>query len=331
VPFLLHILAACGDEDPPRPPDPFDTRDTAGPAHSAVWSTFTLPGDLRLAQRDTYTFTPTWRLAASEIRARADLQLQWTEKTVDAWGQARAADSFDTLVLIRARTDRADALDRLSRDDLEPVTTGRWETSIEGRTVAFLSDLEGFDVARLREDDSLTWLLLLADLAGPRLDLRDGVILVPKIDRERYIVLPISDGVATTSWETRFPNEPLATDEGHEVYTLAWSDLETDAYGKPSDPGRTDEVFVGRFDQVDEADDLAGQVLELQAAADGWWTWTPPPKAPVGAAVLSDATDGAGERFPGFTADTRWLVGGRCTTCFGPAPLWLAEVEARVP
>ena len=101
-----------------------------------------------------------------------------------------------------------------------------------------------------------------------------------------------------------------------------------DAYGKAFDAARVDELFVGRFDGVVEADDLGADVFDLAAVASGWWTADPNGATQL---PLGDCADASGAPFPGFTSGTAWLVGGRCTTCFGPAPMFVAVVDVRQP
>lgn len=315
--LLVAALAACGDAYTPTGPT----------GHSGTPYTFTLPADLEVLPDATYTYDSEWRIAASEVRAATDVLVSWDAKVADAWGVERDPEAFGRLVLVEVAADRVTTMALLADDDLDASTRGTWSAPVAGETTAWLSDLQGFDPpAELVEDPATSWLLLFADEDGARLDLRDAILLTPRAD-QLGTTLSVPNGAATYTWSARFGNDALRTDEGHPTYTVDWSALTVDAYGKAFDPARVDEVFVGRFDDVAEADDLGGQVLELEAAASAWWT------LPSGgtSAVLSDATDGAGATFPGFTADTSWLVGGRCTTCAGPAPTWLAVVDVRAP
>ena len=322
--ILLPIagLAACTVPTAPLDPTTADTGATStGP-------TFTLPPDLAPADDANYAFDQSWSIAATQIKANpVTLTVGWAGKSTDAWGTARAADSYDTVALWKLSTSRADALARLGTDTLDAVITGRWDAPVAGETSATIPDL-GIDVAaELSPDPAVSWLLALADDAGPRLDLRDGLFLIPD-PTEGGITATVPEGGARTTWSARFGADTLRTDSGHDRYSLDLAGLTVDAYGQPFAPDAVDRVFVGRFEGVDEADDLGADVLALPDVVAGWWTVGTGGFAQVD---LSLATDDAGGRFPGFTSDAQWLVGAICTTCLGPAPKVLVIVEVRDP
>lgn len=314
--LLVTALVACAaPETPPAATD-----------HTGTAPTFTLPGDLVVGEASNASYEAEWTIAASQLRAEMDASVSWDRKTADAWGLARAPDTFDLLRLVRAGVTATEATELLALEALGSPIAASWELEVEGLTAARLSDLGGFDPALFAEDPSASWMLQWLDREGPREEVRDALHLTPT-EAQPGTTLSVPDGAARYTFAARFGPDELRTDEGHAVYTLDWSGLTTDAYGKPLDPARIDEVFVGRFDDVNEADDLAGDVLDLEAVASAWWT-----VAPAGTtAILTDARDAGGATFPGFTADTSWLVGGRCTTCAGPAPLWLTIVDVRRP
>lgn len=296
------------------------------PDHTGTPPSFTLPGDLVVTDDANIAFDPEWLFAASNVKANAEIFLSWDTKTQDAWGEPRAADSFDELVLWKLSANRSDAMSALAADDLDTIAAGTWRVSVSGLTSARLSDL-GFDAAaELGEDPATSWLAALVDVDGDRIDVRDGMFLVPMASE---IGIRVSFPLTTNHyvWTMRFGDDELRTDAGHDRYTVDWSALTVDSYGKPFVGSRVDEVFVGRFDDVNEADDLGAELLVLSGVASGWWTTTPS----GGSAVLTEARDSAGGTFPGFETGTSWLVGGRCTTCTGPAPMWLTVVEVRDP
>jgi hypothetical protein len=316
---LVPLVACTG------PTVPTDGTDHTG---TEPTTTFTLPPDLVLDDRDNYTFDQRWTMAATEVKANpATILVGWSAKATDAWAAARAADSFARLSLWKLSTTRSDALLRFADDTLDAVITERWDADVAGDTDTTLEAL-GVDVTTaLAEDDAVSWMLTLADDAGPRLDVRDGLFLVPSATQPG-ISVTIPDGGAEVTWSAAFGTDTLRTDPGHDRYTLDFAALTVDAYGVPFDVGRIDRVFVARFDAVDEADDLGGEVLNLPAVAAGWWTVG---TGGFGNVDLSLATDDAGASFPGFTPDAAWLVGGVCSSCLGPAPKFLAIVEVREP
>lgn len=318
----IAALAAC--TVPTTPIDP-PTADTAA---STTAPTFTLSPDLAIDDDANYAFDQSWTMAATQVKANpATILVRWTDKATDAWGAPRDDDSYGALALWKLSIPRSEVLARLSTDTLDAAITDRWSAPVAGETEIALEDL-GFDVtAELAVDPAVTWMIALTDDAGSRTDVRDGLFLVPDA-AQGGISVTIPEGGAETTWSARFGADTLRTDSGRDRYSLDLSGLTTDAYGEPFAVDAVDRVFVGRFEHVDEADDLGGDVLALSTVAAGWWTVGTGGFAQVD---LSLAQDDAGGRFPGFTSDAQWLVGAVCSSCLGPAPKAIAIVEVRDP
>lgn len=317
----ILFVSACAVKTLPAD----QTTDSGTPSTT---SPFTLSPDLVMEDDANLAYSQEWTLAASEIRANAaEVYLSWEGKPQDAWDVQRADDSYDKLLFLELAATRDEVVERLAIDDLDAVIVNAWEADVAGETDLPLS-ATGFDPpTQLPEDTATSWLVALVDDAGSRNDVRDGVFLVPRA-AQPGINLAIPDTAGSTSWSMLFGNDELRTDSGHERYSLDFGGLTVDGYGKPFDVARVDRVFVGRFEGVDEADDLGGDVLDLQAVASGWWTVGSGGFANVDLAL---AQDDAGGRFPGFTTDAQWLVGGFCSTCLGPAPMFLGIVVVRDP
>lgn len=291
---------------------------------------FVLPPELYVTDDVIYAYEATWGFANLPVREAFELNFQWDALTEDAWGLERAADSYPLLVLLQLAASEPDVEDRLAIDDLEPVITARWDLDVTGRTMAQLSELQQggtpFDTADLVLDPAGTWLLALAEEQGGRLDIRTGLVLLPDPGVSATVV-SFPNGGGSYGWTAKIDGQDeIDTSPGHPVYTLDWSGVTTDAYGKAFDPGRGDEVFVARYEDVDEGDDLSDRVLDLEATATGWWSVDP---AGATSLTLEQATDSAGAPFPGFEEGVVWLVGERCSTCMGPAPLWITSIRVR--
>jgi hypothetical protein len=304
------------------------TNTDPGPSDTGTRPTFTLPTDLVLTDREDYTFDATWLVPSVQVAsAPPEIFLDWADHTVDATGAPRAADSYPLLAFYEVAATGSELVQRLADDELDAVITRTFTAAVAGGTSAVISDL-GIDPATMVEDDTKSWLLALADQDGARVDLRDALVIVPTAGATGFVV-EIPDGLADYSYLIAMNGtDTIRTDADRGDYSLDWSQLTVDAYGKAFDAGRVDELFVGRFDDVIEADDLGSEVLDLAAVADGWWTLDP---AGATGVELGDCLDAGGGRFPGFTAGTAWLVGGRCTSCFGPAPMFVAVVDVRQP
>lgn len=279
--------------------------------------------DLVVTDSNVHSYDADWRFPSIEVRPEIEIFVSWDRIVADAHGFERTPDSFATAVLFEVPGSMPDLVDALAIDTLAP--SDRWQADIAGKTELRMSDFAGFDPnTQLVEDDGRTLLLALCDEDGARIDIRDGLGIAPTATQGGTVV-SIPNGGAAFSWLGQIDGSQLRTDGGLPAYTVDWSGVTTDGYGKPFSKAQGDELFVGRFDDEDEADDLGSQLLDLSATASGWWT------LPVGgatSAVLADATgtDGA---FPGFESDVVYVIGVRCTTCLGPAPSWVAGVEVR--
>lgn len=312
---MIVMLAACtGGTGTPTPTD--DT-DTGTPV------TFTLPADLAMTDGENYAIESTWEVPSTQIAsAPAQVLVDWSTHTTDVTGATREADSFAYLVLLESQATPSELQDRMGLDDVESVLLRTFALDVYDGTDAVMTDFPGFDPqVDLVEDPAKSWLLGLADATSPKIDLKDAIVLVPTATQPGFVVT-IPDGAASFEYLVQIDGiDTLRTDAGHDRYTVDWSALTADAYGKPFDASKVDEVFVARFDDQEEADDLASYVLDLEAVATGYWT------VPA-SGTSADLTAGG---FPGFEADVPWLVGGLCTPCFGKAPLWMAVVEVRAP
>jgi hypothetical protein len=279
-----------------------------------------LSSDLRIADPDLGEYDASWVFPAIPVKDASDLYFGWDAVTADGWGVERDPDSYQVLALIRASTDRLDLADRLAHGDAEAVVADLWYHVEYGNTDAALSDL-GIDPAELVDDGS-SWLLALCDSDGDRLDVRIGLMLEPGGSTGQFFDFP--DQASRYEWTSKFGSGPR-TQSGYDDYTVDFSGITTDAYGQPFDGGSVDQLFVGRYPDAVEGDDLAGQVHQLEALADGWWT------APTNGGTAVDLADATGEGgpFPGFESGVAYLVGARCTTCFEPAPAWVVAVDVR--
>ncbi len=292
---------------------------------------FVLPPELYVDDTNIYAYDPEWSFASIRVRSEFELNIRWPDLTTDGWDEPHAADGYGKLLLYELSEGKSEVEIQLAIDDLQPAILNTWELDVAGHTEAQLSELTqggtAFDpFTALTQASTSTWLMVLADQTDGRLDLRSGLIIEPDDGQTGTLVtLPVGGG--RYSWEAKIDGQDeIDTSPGHPVYTLDWSGVTTDAYGKPFDPTLGDTVFVAQFDTVDEGDDLSGEVLDLEAKAIGWWTVDPGGATSV---TLEQAVDSGGAPFPGFEEDVVWLVGQSCTACMGPAPLWITSIRPR--
>jgi hypothetical protein len=105
--------------------------------------------------------------------------------------------------------------------------------------------------------------------------------------------------------------------------TLDWSGLTTDGLGNEYDLGLIDEVMIGFYEGMTDAD-VETRFLDLELMAtrlyrlelDGGTT------ADLWLATMEDGT-----ALDGFSGEGVWIAALRCTTCSNPAPLFLTMLE----
>jgi hypothetical protein len=121
---------------------------------------------------------------------------------------------------------------------------------------------------------------------------------------------------------------PIQTTADAPPYTLTWAAVTTDVNGAEFDDLLGDTLRITHLDVPDVASAEA-VFLQLDIVADQMYfldVYGDESVPDLSSAVsLPD-----GSPFPGFTSDGVWLVGIECTdiSCFSPAPLLLAVVEA---
>lgn len=287
--------------------------------------TFPLPpAELVVGDGNVHTYEASWLFPTITITPGSDVYVGWDAVTTDAYGVTWEVGAFPVLALFEVGVARTEMQEHLANDTFDAVLVDAWTLDVDGVTDVALSDFPGFDpIAAFTPDDAKTWLLALCDRQGARLDPRAGLILDPDTAGSG-VFIDIPNGVTRFEWSGKLDGDLLRTASGYGAYPVDWSAVTTDGYGQAFDPARADELFVGRYDDVAEADDLAAELLTLEAAATEWWS------GPIaGGATDADLMDltGTGGGFPGFEGDVAYVVGARCTTCFGPAPLWVAAID----
>jgi hypothetical protein len=280
-----------------------------------------LSSDLVVTDEHIHTFEADWFFASTQVAAGEHLLFSWDGVAVDAYDEPHEATTFSSAVLLHVSVPADELEQRIALDDLAPVVLGLWGVGAGGETQLHSSAFEGYDpTAVLLEDDTESWMFALGDQVGERFDLLAGLVLHPSSAQQGTLVA-VPNGSAGLSWEGHFDGPELQTTAGQADYTVDWSSLARDGYGKPYAPALATELFIGRFDGVNEANDLGDRLPDLQEASSGWWTL---PIEDRSSAALSELSG-----FPGLEPDVVYLVGAMCGTCMGRAPLWSAAIEVR--
>lgn len=287
--------------------------------------TFPLPpADLTVTDDNVNDYDATWLIPTIGVATDRDIYVSWDGVTSDAYGETWDPATFPRIALFDVAVDRTEAQRLLGVDALDEAIDESWVLDVAGATDIALSDFPGFDpIARLVPDPGRTWLIALCAGTSGRLDIRAALILNPDVGETGFFI-SIPGGVTRLDWVSKFDGDVIRIGSGYDAYPIDWSAVTTNAYGEPFDPARADELFVGRYEDVDESDDLASRILDLGASATGWWTAEIP-----GGATSMDALDltGTDGGFAGFEGDVVYLVGARCTTCFGAAPQWVIGLD----
>jgi hypothetical protein len=327
--MIAFLWAGCTGPEPTDKAEPSPTGTTGETGDTGPTDTGTRPGpDLVATDANDLTLTVNYTLPTVEVREGFDTLVTWSGVSVDAWGEPLVASEVPRLLLLELTVPPAEAAAALARDELGFDLLSVWEADVTGQVFANLSDLRyestAFDpAAYLLENAQRSWVVALAVPTGDRLDLRTAAILVPT-PLTASSTAPLVDGAASFTWSGALDGEPLVTSSAWEQWTLDWDGLGTDALGRPFDQDVVNELFVARYTAAPEA--LGASLLDLPGAADAVW------RMEVGGftdARLEFAIDAGGGSFPGFTAGSTWVVGGRCSTCFTPFPAFAFTVDVR--
>ena len=327
--LAVCLLGSCSgnEEQPPPPmetgtPPPVPTGDTSGPP----------PGpDLIITEANNYSYDPTWVFPQIPVRSSFDVLVGWSGLTSDAFDVQRPPTTYPRLLLQEVGAPIDEFLSGFADNTLHSSPSpllGQWQAEVEGIVATNLSDLEAagspFDAPILfLEESSKAWFLALADVDEEILDIRAGLLLVPD-DQSTATNAEFLDGANSLSFTCAFDGDPVRTTEGHDQYTADWRDLTTTVHGQPYDRFVADELFIGHWADGTSTADLALQVHDLQGSASSWWTMD---VADDRDGFLELARDADGANFGGFVAGGTWVLGVRCSDCFGHAPYWLTVVE----
>lgn len=324
--IALLALIACGKDKETTPDTDGDTP-TGDTATTPTGDTAPPPGpDLVVLAEHDYALSTSWTIATRTARAEWDVLVTWAAVTADAEGQPLTPSEVPVLALLEIAIAPADIPARFAADDLGTSLVSTWRADVDGQTFAHVDDLAfeatPFSSAALwLETNNKAWMAALVYPDGDRLDVRQALLVTPE-DNDPSVQVALDDTSSSFAWTAALSGTPLVTAQGYEVYTVDWSDLGNDAYGKEYDADRGDVLFVGRFDEA--ATELGGAAKDLSTLAEAWWTMDVEGDDD---ARLDLARDAGGASFPGFTAGSTWVVGVECSTCMQPFPLWAAVVE----
>lgn len=312
---MLWLLLSCQSEE--KGPEIVPRTEETGT--EPTWSD-ALPSLLEIGDDNIARYEAIWNVGSTEIAVGEHLIFSWDGLTADASGAERPADGFPLAELLRLGTDLQGLESALALDDLDAVVLDRFVTEADGLTELHTSRFDGFSPSAFSPDDTEIWLFVLEDRESEPLV---ALALSPAPSQEGTLVT-VGEGISSVSRSFDLDRPELVTASGRSDYSADWSLLTLDGYGRPYDPSRAVELFVGRYDSAFEPDDLTSEIEVLQASASAWWSAQTEGRS---SAELSELA-GTGGAFPGFQPDVVYLVGAR-EGGDGEAPLWVAGVSVR--
>lgn len=305
---LLALIWAAG-----CPPDDGDDDDASPPRQATL--------------TDEHNFSyQAWMQADEQPLAEYhDSTIDWSGLTEDVHGRPvdPVADVDDATLLLFPDMSPDEVCAGLVEDRLQQSDVGLYmvctpdDTSCRLDEFGLLGSYPG--IAQYFEEDRGSWLVMLAadDEAGGiaylflRPDASSPEIEATIADDSSSIELDVDLGAGSPV--------PVAADGDTE---LDWSGLTRDGLGNDLAVYKLDELLLGRYDEDLTA--IEDRFYDLEAMAGDQWTLEVPE---TDSARLTDLATADGEPFAGFTADGRWLIALRCSTCTNPMPRFVASLE----
>ncbi|MEQ1504017.1 MAG: hypothetical protein ABMB14_17375 [Myxococcota bacterium] len=284
-------------------------------------------GALVYGDDNTYSYAGVLDIAAVEVRAGAEVSVDWSGLTTDIRGRPLDPTTVEQASFLSLLGPLDEVLDLIAANEI-----GQDDSPLiylhqnDGGSTADLSTFEStapIDLAVMTEDPNVTWLLSVMNVPDGRNDILSSVVLVPKVAATNQAAA-LTASTASLTVDVHLDGAPLTTAAGRGPYALDWSGATVDVFGHPFDPLIGDELVLAHFATEDPAE-VEAAFLQLDTAADRLYRLDA-----FGVTAVDDlaaATDGSGAAFDGFTADGTWLAGISCTTCTTPVPLLLTVVE----
>lgn len=312
---MLFLLLACtGEPKDTGEETPFD-------------------GNFALADANNYAYTSALTPGVQDVALRSDFTVDWSGLTTDLLGHDMdpALDvEYVWMIQFPNRTEEelVDLLvgDALLQEDIGAVVQF---SNGDGRTSATLSEFVFPPNAPIDPEDDFTdgsgtWILrATTGLLTTRM-----LSFVRPSDASAVTTLTLASDSAALAFDADLGSlEKYAFDEELDAYTVDWSGLTKHAGGAEIDLSRIDQLMLARYDGLSVAD-LEEQFLDIELIASATYTADVYGLTSIDLATITDV---GGASFPGFGADTRWLLALRCTTCANPSPPFLTVVEVGAP
>lgn len=289
---------------------------------------------LDLTVANNWTYTGALEIDTVEVELAADVQFSWGGLTEDIQGHEMDPTTdvdYSWLIwyqyLDLPQLEEAINCDGLVASDVEIGVYNEPEFA-DGTTSVWLSELYIPPGNPFLPDEYFVYTdgVWFARLTTGQNFTRRMVAVVPTAESTNHLV----EYTNTTS-SLRFDAD-LQTLTPFEVeptgpYSVDWSDAAAAENGceEPTDLEKADQLWLARYEGY-SLPEIEAQVLDLEYTYAELYT---APAYGIDELDLSEASNEAGEAFPGFGTDSFWLLALRCTTCDNPAPLYLTVLNGK--
>ena len=271
-----------------------------------------------LEDPNNYTFTSTLEIGSVEILEKTDITVDWCSLTVDFLGLDMAPEDVDYVVLSRWE---------LSKEELEAtlVATNLPQKDLSGSADYTPSGTECS--APLSAFEFLGTPILVEDEIYASAD-ETYILTVFADDRAKMLTFfePTATGpidpivIGNDSGAVGFD---VDLDAGTPVSTsgtpvVDWSSLTADGAGQEFPLNKMDRMFIARYDLTTA--ELAADFIHLEELATEAYE--------LNTDALLDFDLATVSGFGGFDDSGLWVLAMRCSTCYNPAPPFLAVVSS---
>jgi len=282
-----------------------------------------------------YTLTDSFVLQHVVLKDYDDLVFDWSQLTVDFFGQhINPATDVNTVSISLWNLTPSDIEHALKVDNLPLGSNSGVITTYPDGTYTHM-DLLGFNelMQPLPVDqlwsrfntatpnyqypqDQYTFLLMAQ--SGTDLGRKPHGIALFNIDPGSTVTeLDLTNDSTKLTYSVDLEHaQPMLVPAGVPRLTVDWSQMTTNCLGNPYPYSQITEVAVAHYTSK-TLPELQQDFLNLENIADGWWSGAPPPGPTID---LSTLTDASGAAFPGIDGTGVWMAALFCGNCNNPAP-----------
>jgi hypothetical protein len=332
--FLLFVvMVGCDGDIAPGNPR-FITGSTAG-AGGQLLDT----GTVIITDDTNYTFSSTITPQSTVVKDATDLTFDWSALTQDFYGRPIDPTRDIDLVLVSLwGMTEVELVSAINDDRLQPnnnkgiFSVYPTEGGTPGPTSTRLLEMNSFrnevseDEVRSRFDTSTpgyqypqsthTFMLMAQKGTDPGRGVQMlGLFHLDPASANTTVAL--TNASTTLTYSAHLAQSPqIEVPVGMAELIIDWSNMTTNALGRPFDASKITEVVVANYPTY-TISQIEQRFIYMKEEAGAWYSGEVLAEATMD---LSSLTDGAGVPFRGINATGVWLVALFCTSCHNPAP-----------